>query len=119
MESEMSKAGKRLIESMKQAVAIAKGEADPSTYRVHSVGRGLNVQAIRLRLGLSQAKFAARFGFSVDTVRKWEQHQREPTGAARVLLTVIDKNPQAVIDALEAAFVRSPSATKTMQQPLG
>lgn len=99
----MSKAGQRLITSMKQAVAISKGEADPSTYRIYSVGPGINVQAIRLRLGLSQAKFAERFGFSLDTVRKWEQGQRQPTGAARVLLMVIDKNPQAVVDALETA----------------
>ncbi|HLG85682.1 MAG TPA: helix-turn-helix domain-containing protein [Alphaproteobacteria bacterium] len=98
----MSKADKRLIQSMKEAVAIINGEADPSTYVVHSRGPEPNVMAIRLRLGLSQAKFAARFGFPLDTLRKWEQHQREPTGAARVLLTVIDKNPQAVIDALES-----------------
>ena len=99
----MNKADKRLIQAMKETGAILNGEADPSTYRVYSFGPGPNVQAIRLRLGLSQRAFAERFGFSVDTVRKWEQHQREPTGAARVLLRVIDKNPQAVNDALETA----------------
>jgi putative transcriptional regulator len=38
----MSKLGKRLIKAAKEAIAIARGELDPSSYRVHvptDVGR--------------------------------------------------------------------------------
>jgi putative transcriptional regulator len=39
-----------------------------------------DVRAIRQRLGLSQEQFAARFGFSVETIRNYEQGHRRPTG---------------------------------------
>ncbi|HEY4044194.1 MAG TPA: helix-turn-helix domain-containing protein [Rhodopila sp.] len=59
-----------------------------------------DVRALRTRLGLSQEAFAARFGFSVDTVRQYESHRRTPTGPARTLLRVIAREPDAVIRAL-------------------
>ena len=85
---------------MRQAADILTGKADPSTYRVTSYGDGPDALGIRLRLGLSQVEFASRYGFSLDTLRKWEQKTRRPSGAARVLLQVIDKNPDAVTAAL-------------------
>lgn len=98
----MTAAGKRLIQAAKEALAIAHGEADPDTYRVH-VPTAVDAKAIRKGLGLSQAEFAARFGFSLHTLRKWEQGERQPEGPARVLLMVIAKIPDAVADALRAA----------------
>ena len=59
-----------------------------------------DVRALRLRLGLSQEAFAARFGFTVDTIRQYESHRRNPTGPARTLLRVIAREPDAVIRAL-------------------
>jgi putative transcriptional regulator len=59
-----------------------------------------DVAALRRRLKLSQAEFANRFGFSVATVRNWEQGRVLADGAARVLLAVIANEPQAVIRAL-------------------
>ncbi len=59
-----------------------------------------DVKAIRHRLGLSQEQFAARFGFSVETIRNYEQGHRRPTGPARVLLRVIANEPDAVTRAL-------------------
>jgi putative transcriptional regulator len=59
-----------------------------------------DVRALRTRLGLSQAAFAARFGFSVDAIRQYESHRRVPTGPARTLLRVIAREPDAVIRAL-------------------
>jgi putative transcriptional regulator len=99
----MSKLGKRLIDAAREARAIVRGEADPSTYRVH-VPTDIDVRKIRQQLGLSQDEFAARFALSVATVREWEQDRRRPEGAARVLLTVIDKDPDAVARALTAAM---------------
>jgi len=59
-----------------------------------------DVRAIRHRLGLSQKQFAARFGFSVETIRNYEQGHRQPAGPARVLLRVIANEPDAVTRAL-------------------
>jgi putative transcriptional regulator len=95
----MSKLGKRLINAAKSAQAIAKGEADPKTYRVH-VPAQLDVRAIRTKFKMSQNAFAARFGILPSTLRDWEQNRRHPDGAARVLLMVIDKEPDAVTRAL-------------------
>ena len=53
---------------------------------VAHVPEQIDVKAIRLRMGLSQAKFANQFGFSVDAVRNWEQGRRQPDVAARAFL---------------------------------
>lgn len=62
-----------------------------------------DVAALRRRLKLSQAEFANRFGFSVATVRNWEQSRVLADGPARILLAVIANEPQAVIRALRPA----------------
>lgn len=63
----------------------------------------VDVRAVREKLRLSQSEFAARFGFTAAAVRQWEQGRRQPHGPARVLLTIIDREPNAVRRALEAA----------------
>ena len=93
----MGKIGRELIESAREAVAIAEGRSMPAR-RIEI--EGVNVGAIRKRMNLSQAKFAERFGLSVATVRDWEQGRRNPDNTARTLLAVIDKRPEAVIAAL-------------------
>jgi putative transcriptional regulator len=87
---------------LEEAIAIAKGEADPRTYRVH-IPREIDVKRIRGKLGMTQAQFAREFGFSVDTLRHWEQGRRMPDGPARAYLKVIDHAPKAVAKALKAA----------------
>jgi putative transcriptional regulator len=99
----MSKFGKRLIKSAKEARAIARGEAKPDSYRVR-IPNDIDVRAIRSRLGLSQAAFAGRFGIPQGTLRDWEQGRRRPEGPARVLLLVIKEEPEAVSRALDHAF---------------
>ncbi len=64
----MSKMGKRLIQGAKQALAIARGEADPATYRVH-VPADIDVADIRKKLDLSQSEFASGFGIAPGTLR--------------------------------------------------
>ncbi len=59
-----------------------------------------NVRKVREKLNLSQSEFAAKFGFSAACVRNWEQGRNSPAGAARVLLAVIERNPQAVEEAI-------------------
>jgi putative transcriptional regulator len=64
-------------------------------------GRIVNVPAvseIREKTGLSQARFAALLGVSVRTLQDWEQGRRAPSGAARTLLLVAERNPRALLD---------------------
>lgn len=59
-----------------------------------------HVPEIRKKTAMTQEEFAETFGFSLSTLRKWEQGSRVPTGAAMALLTIIDRNPDAALDAL-------------------
>ena len=58
-----------------------------------------DVAKIREKTGLSQSRFASLLGVSVRTLQDWEQGRRAPSGAARTLLLVADKNPRALLDA--------------------
>lgn len=99
----MSKIGQSLLKGAEEALAYAKGDKKSSkTYQV-KVPKKINVGAIREKLNMSQNVFAACFGFSTRTIEKWEQGVRQPAGAARAYLIVIDRNPEAVRSALSAA----------------
>lgn len=93
----MSTAFESIKQGLHEAIAHARGEADG--VRVHRP-RGVDVKAVRAKVGMTQEQFAARFGFSTATLRHWERGDRKPQGPALVLLNVIERNPQAVIDAL-------------------
>lgn len=84
---------------LEQALAYASGTAEPHEYRVH-VPPAVDVRATREKLGLTQEQFAGRFGFSVNTLRHWEQGKRIPEGPTRAYLLVIDRAPEAVEKAL-------------------
>lgn len=60
----------------------------------------VDVSELRRGMGMTQEQFAARFGFSVATLRHWERGDRTPQGAALVLLNVIKRAPDAVTAAL-------------------
>ena len=60
-----------------------------------------HIVALRKRMKLSRRKFADRFGLGARAVQDWEQGRRVPDRAARVLLTVIDRDPEAVVRALD------------------
>ena len=95
-------AGSRIIESLKEAVEWAEGGAIPVRVTTVEVPV-IDVRAVRKHLGLSQAAFAAKFGFQPATLRNWEQGRTRPDGPARVLLAVIARHPNAVEDALRRA----------------
>ena len=99
----MSKAvAKSIRRGLEEALAYARGDADTSKYRVH-VPQNLDVRAIRTKLGMTQEEFTGQFGFSVNTLRHWEQGKRQPEGPTRAYLLVIDRAPKAVQKALRAA----------------
>ena len=64
-------------------------------------GRVVNlpsVASIREKTGLSQERFATLLGVSVRTLQDWEQGRRAPSGAARTLLLIAERNPKALLD---------------------
>ena len=93
------KAFDKIMAGLEDALAYAEGDATRAT--VHQIEiHEVDVAALRKRLGLSQDRFAVTFGFSPKTVRNWEQGIRHPDGPARILLQVIEREPEAVLRAL-------------------
>ena len=91
---------KEMLKSIDQARAIEKGVRRPGrAFHYEPV----QVQAIRKKLGLTQAQFAAMMCVSLGTLRNWEQGRTYPEGAAIALLRIAEREPQAVLQALHAA----------------
>jgi putative transcriptional regulator len=89
--------GERMIASARQALAYAEGADNGCVVHFPAVA---DVVRIRKRVNMSQRQFAAYFAVSVRTIQQWEQGRSVPSGPARALLTVIDREPQAVRRAL-------------------
>lgn len=88
-----------LIESVKQAGKIHRGELKPSrTFRF----KPTDIKSIRKKLKMSQSEFAMMIGVSLSTLQNWEQGRRRPDGPARALLKIVSKDPEAVVKALSA-----------------
>jgi putative transcriptional regulator len=84
-----------LMQSIREGGSIIRGKSKPArVFRIDAP----DVPEIRKHLGLSQEKFAQMLGVSLATLRNWEQGRRKPDGAARVLLCVAAKHPQAVLE---------------------
>jgi putative transcriptional regulator len=93
------KAFKEIMEGLEFMRAHALGETKEGRTTIVSVPE-IDVAKVREKTGLSQGKFANIFGFSSSTLKNWEQKRNVPAGPARVLLTVIDREPEAVLKAL-------------------
>jgi putative transcriptional regulator len=91
VDAEMTDLEKDLLESIRQA---KRGEG-----RVTQVAVTAATEA-RLKLGVSQSAFAQLLGVSVRTLQEWEQGRREPSGAARTLLRIALKSPEAILQAV-------------------
>jgi len=99
--SEESVLGEKLLRSAQQARDWVQGKSVRVRVTYVPAPR-VDVRKLRAKMGLSQTQFAAKFGFSLDSIQNWEQGHRQPEGPARVLLVVIAKNPRVVEDALRA-----------------
>lgn len=89
----------KIMQGVKEARTYLEGTADKSRFRVH-VPETVNVKKIRRRLGLSQQSFAQTYGFALSAVRDWEQGRRRPERSARILLKIVEREPEAVTRAL-------------------
>ncbi len=88
-----------LVESIQEAGRIRKSLLKPSrVFKYDSI----DVKRIREKLNVSQSQFAMMIGVSISTLQNWEQGRREPEGPAKALLKVVEQNPRAVIEALQA-----------------
>jgi putative transcriptional regulator len=90
----------QMMDGLNDVEAFLAGEQDG--FKAH-VPHDVDVKAIRNRLGMTQARFSDTFGFSLDAIKHWEGGRRTPEAPARTLLTVIDRNPTAVLTALSPA----------------
>ncbi|GBC61594.1 transcriptional regulator [Desulfonema ishimotonii] len=82
---------------LEEAVEYARG--NKSGVRVHYPSAP-DVRAIRNKTGMSQNEFASTIGISLQTLRYWEKGQRKPKGPVLVLLNIIEKAPDTVMDIL-------------------
>ena len=89
----------KIMQGIKEAGAYLDGTADKRRYRVN-VPVEVNVKRIRRHLGLSQEAFAETYGFALSAVRDWEQGRRRPERSARILLKIVEREPEAVTRAL-------------------
>ena len=121
MTTERTQVGREVEAALGEVLAHVRGETvlpcqivdDPSAK---------HILALRKRMKLSRQKFADRFGLDVRAVQDWEQGRRVPDRAARVLLTVIARDPKAAganpVEALryewhaESTAVRSDSVSR-------
>lgn len=97
----MSTIADDIIQGLEEAAKHAAGNSSENT-KVH-IPNEINVSRIREKLGLSQLQFSEKYGISLGTVRDWEQGRRVPSGPAKLLLIVIDKESEAVNRALQAS----------------
>ncbi|OPB28419.1 helix-turn-helix domain-containing protein [Bartonella sp. WD12.1] len=99
----VNKVGSRILQGAREALAYAKGEADTTKFGIH-IPSNIDVKKIRKNVDLTQTQFAARYGFSVGRIRDWEQGRYSIDASSRILLTVIENEPDAVNRALKKAL---------------
>src|SRR5271167_1081882 len=99
----------QMMDGLNDVEAFLAGKQEG--FRAH-VPEDVDVKAIRNRLGMTQARFSNTFGFSLDAIKHWEGRRRTPEAPARTLLTVIDKNPAAVLTALRPAASTAVASSK-------
>jgi putative transcriptional regulator len=119
-----------MITGLDEVDAFLAGET--TGYRV-TLPAEVDVKAIRKRLNMTQSRFSDTFGFSLDAVKHWEGGRRTPESSARAFLTVIARDPKAVISALHQPALthatknsiaaakkgrwRKPTKTRTSSRP--
>lgn len=94
-----------LLESVQEATAITRGRKAPSrAFSGEAIlhGQHPDVAVLRKHFKLSQSKFAALLGISVDTLQNWEQKRRRPEGPAQVLLRIAATHPESLLSVSSA-----------------
>ena len=97
----MNNVEKGLLRGMEQAVEYAKGKRKGSKTHYIFIPGEIDIRALRKQLQMTRIEFAHRFGFNYRTLEKWELGTRHPSRETRAYLTVIEKIPKAVEEAIK------------------
>lgn len=93
---------RRMTDEEVEAAALSDPDAQPLTdEELAQCFRPGMLRVVRDRLGLSRDDFALRFRIDPGTVKAWEEGRAVPDAMARAYLRVIERNPEAVLAALE------------------
>ena len=93
-----------MTEAEVESAAAADPDARPFTPEELAKARRVpRTKTLRRALGLTQEEFAARYHIPIGTLRDWEQGRSEPDQPARAYLTVIARDPEGVLRALQGA----------------
>ncbi len=87
--------GRALEEGLKEAVAWKRGEVALETVNIEPMPAE-QIKAIRKKVARSAKDFERRFGIPAATLNNWEQGRRKPDPANRLLLKVIEADPELV-----------------------
>ncbi len=92
---------KGIMRGLEEARAyLVDGDASGIARIIHVTVRPADIKTARKKVGMTRDTFARLFGLSAATLRKWENGERRPTGAARALLTIITREPEAALRAI-------------------
>ena len=94
--------GAELIQSMNESIKYMRGENNGAIEHKIMVPSNINVPKIRKSMKLTPVEFAKKFGFNYKTLQHWERGDRRPTGPARILLCILEKEPNIVIKYLSS-----------------
>lgn len=88
--------GNEIIQSMEEAIDYMRGKKTRAATHKVKIPDKIDVKSIRKHLKLSRPAFADRYGFSARTLQHWEQGDRRPQGPARVLLLLLQEEPETI-----------------------
>lgn len=83
-----------LKEGLEEALAWKRGEVALEVVNVDPMPVE-RIRAIRRKVARSAKQFESKFGIPASTVNNWEQGRRKPDPAARLLLKIIEQDPDA------------------------
>lgn len=87
----MGKAFDKISAGLEDAISFSQGGAARGR-----ITQPIDVRAIRVRTKKTQQEFAQAYHIPIGTVRDWEQRRRQPDAPARVLLSMIEAEPETV-----------------------
>lgn len=91
----MKKLVKDVISGFEDAIAYSEGDKTRGIETLFTVPE-VDVKAVRAEMNMTQEEFSNLFAIKIRTLQDWEQHRRRPTTPARILMAVIQQNPQSV-----------------------
>ena len=94
------KAFDNMMTGLQEVLAHVEGDKAVAHRVVRVDVKPADIKTARKKVGLSRDDFARMFGLSAATLRKWENGERQPTGAARALLAIISREPEAALRAI-------------------